>query len=110
MDDLPSDALIYVIVDKSRTGRRRTAGRRREGGADVAVPQSCEAPFLVKAVVPGLREGGYEQENALRYTSACEPGHGASGSPLIAPDGHSVVGLDKHEQRRREALHGEQPV
>ncbi|MEV1246596.1 trypsin-like serine protease [Nonomuraea sp. NPDC049750] len=47
----------------------------------------------VKAVVPGLREGGYEQENALTYTSACEPGHGASGSPLIAPDGQTVVGL-----------------
>jgi hypothetical protein len=47
----------------------------------------------VQAVVPVLREGGYEQENALRYTSACEPGHGTSGSPLIAPDGRTVVGL-----------------
>jgi hypothetical protein len=47
----------------------------------------------VKAVVPGLREGGYEQENAVTYTSACEPGHGASGSPLIAPDGQTVAGL-----------------
>ncbi|MBE1589013.1 trypsin-like serine protease [Nonomuraea angiospora] len=47
----------------------------------------------VKAVVPRLREGGYEQENAVRYSSACEPGHGASGSPLIAPDGRTVVGL-----------------
>jgi hypothetical protein len=47
----------------------------------------------VTAVVPALREGGYEQQDALRYTGACEPGHGASGSPLIAPDGQTVVGL-----------------
>jgi hypothetical protein len=47
----------------------------------------------VDAVVTRLGEGGYETRDAPRYTDGCDPGHGASGSPLIAPDGRTVVGV-----------------
>ncbi len=48
-----------------------------------------------EAVVPHLREGGYRQTNAIRYatTKDCTPHHGTSGSPLLSPDGTTVVGI-----------------
>ncbi|MGH9062035.1 MAG: S1 family peptidase, partial [Acidimicrobiales bacterium] len=48
-----------------------------------------------EAVVPHLREGGYQQDNSIRYatTADCAPGHGMSGSALLAPDGSTVVGI-----------------
>ncbi|WP_062429882.1 trypsin-like serine protease [Herbidospora daliensis] len=46
-----------------------------------------------EAVVGQLREGGYRQRNAIRYATAedCAPGHGTSGSALLAGD--TVVGV-----------------
>ncbi|MCE7005357.1 serine protease [Kibdelosporangium philippinense] len=54
-------------------------------------PENCTA----EAVVPRLKEEGYHHDNAIRYASSeeCVPGHGASGSPLIAADGNTVVGV-----------------
>ncbi|WP_369216071.1 trypsin-like serine protease [Streptomyces flavofungini] len=59
--------------------------------ADAAGRRKCTA----EAVVPHLREGGYQQDNAIRYRTAkdCDPGHGMSGSALLAPDGRTVVGI-----------------
>jgi V8-like Glu-specific endopeptidase len=53
--------------------------------------QSCAA----EAVVPHLREGGYQQDHSIRYatTTDCVPVHGMSGSALLAPDGSTVVGI-----------------
>ena len=52
---------------------------------------SCTA----EAVVAHLREGGYQQDDSIRYatTADCVPGHGMSGSALLAPDGTTVVGI-----------------
>jgi len=52
---------------------------------------SCTA----EAVVPHLREGGYQQDDSIRYATSegCEPQHGSSGSALLAPDGTTVVGI-----------------
>jgi secreted trypsin-like serine protease len=47
----------------------------------------------VDAVVPHLREAGYQQDGSYRYDSQCGPSHGASGSPLVAADGVTVVGV-----------------
>ncbi|SDG99996.1 Trypsin-like peptidase domain-containing protein [Lentzea fradiae] len=47
----------------------------------------------IEAVVPHLREEGYTQDNAYRYDSACQPSHGASGSPIVLRDGVTVVGV-----------------
>ncbi|MFF0145230.1 secreted trypsin-like serine protease [Amycolatopsis sulphurea] len=54
-------------------------------------PGSCSA----EAVVPHLREGGYQLDNSIRYVTipACSGGHGTSGSPLVGPDGTTVVGI-----------------
>ncbi|WP_066361947.1 trypsin-like serine protease [Herbidospora mongoliensis] len=48
-----------------------------------------------QAVVEHLREGGYQQNDAIRYAAAddCAPGHGMSGSALLAPDGITIVGI-----------------
>ncbi|MEU0840105.1 serine protease [Streptomyces sp. NPDC005962] len=48
-----------------------------------------------EAVVPHLREGGYQMDNSIRYATSdnCAPWHGDSGSALLAPDGTTVVGI-----------------
>jgi hypothetical protein len=52
-------------------------------------------PCTVQAVVPHLREGGYQLDNSIRYaaTDNCYLGPGYSGSAMIAPDGNTVVGV-----------------
>lgn len=48
-----------------------------------------------EAVVTHLREGGYQQDDSIRYATSedCTPWHGTSGSALLAPDGTTVVGI-----------------
>ncbi|MFJ8314255.1 MULTISPECIES: trypsin-like serine protease [unclassified Streptomyces] len=48
-----------------------------------------------EAVVPHLREGGYQMDNSIRYAagSGCNPQHGYSGSPLLARDNTTIVGI-----------------
>lgn len=50
----------------------------------------------VEAVVPHLREAGYQQDNAVRYatTGNCASRAGHSGSALLASDGETVVGIN----------------
>lgn len=57
-----------------------------------------------EAVVPHLREGGYEQDDAIRYASdeACGVQPGMSGSALLAPDGSTVVGVHNTHNRNGE--------
>ncbi|WP_405560605.1 trypsin-like serine protease [Streptomyces sp. NBC_01180] len=47
------------------------------------------------AVLPHLREGGYQQDHSIRYATSkgCTPYYGFSGSALLAPDGSTVVGI-----------------
>ncbi|GAA4621073.1 trypsin-like serine protease [Saccharopolyspora hordei] len=54
-----------------------------------------------EAVVPHLREGGYQQDDAIRYatTEECAPWPGTSGSALLAADGHTVVGVHNTHNR-----------
>ncbi|MDR7281184.1 trypsin-like serine protease [Catenuloplanes atrovinosus] len=47
----------------------------------------------VDAVIPQLREGGYQQDDAYRYDAACGPRHGDSGAPLVLADGSTIVGV-----------------
>jgi hypothetical protein len=53
----------------------------------------------VEAVVPHLREDGYRLDRSLRYASGCGLGPGNSGSPLIAADGRTVVGIHNTSNR-----------
>ncbi|WP_406163948.1 trypsin-like serine protease [Streptomyces canus] len=48
-----------------------------------------------ETVVTHLREGGYQQDDSIRYAAGedCAPWHGTSGSALLAPDGSTVVGI-----------------
>ncbi|MCM4084307.1 trypsin-like serine protease [Paractinoplanes hotanensis] len=47
----------------------------------------------VDAVVPHLREAGYQQDRSYRYERGCEATHGTSGAPLVLADGFTVVGV-----------------
>jgi secreted trypsin-like serine protease len=47
----------------------------------------------IDAVIPHLREDGYQQDSSYRYDPACGPGHGSSGSPLVLGDGTTVIGV-----------------
>ena len=54
-----------------------------------------------EAVVPHLREGGYQQEGSIRYASddGCHVWPGMSGAALVAPDGSTVVGIHNTHNR-----------
>lgn len=54
-------------------------------------PPSCTA----EAVVTHLREGGYQQDNAIRYATAegCRTYSGMSGSALLSPDRGTVLAI-----------------
>ncbi|WP_063631956.1 MULTISPECIES: trypsin-like serine protease [Actinomycetes] len=54
---------------------------------------SARTDCAAAAVVPTLREGGYQQADSVRYDT-CKSSHGDSGAPLLAPDGHTVVGVN----------------
>ncbi|ADG77733.1 Peptidase S1 and S6 chymotrypsin/Hap OS=Tsukamurella paurometabola (strain ATCC 8368 / DSM /CCUG 35730 / CIP 100753 / JCM 10117 / KCTC 9821 / NBRC 16120/ NCIMB 702349 / NCTC 13040) OX=521096 GN=Tpau_1101 PE=3 SV=1 [Tsukamurella paurometabola] len=54
-----------------------------------AARKSCSA----EAVVPTVREGDWEQRDSVRYRD-CSSVPGESGSPLISPDGRTVVGVN----------------
>ncbi|QDW61464.1 trypsin-like serine protease [Oerskovia sp. KBS0722] len=60
-------------------------------------PRTC----TVEAVVPTLREGGYEQHDALRMAASpdCETFPGSSGAALVAEDGTTVVGVNGTNNR-----------
>ena len=55
-------------------------------------PRGC----TVEAVVPTLREGGYEQHDSLRMAQAerCMSQPGYSGAALVAADGTTIVGIN----------------
>jgi hypothetical protein len=48
------------------------------------------------AVVPHIREAGWQQDNAVRYalTGPCTSRPGYSGSPLLSPDENTVLGIN----------------
>ena len=48
---------------------------------------------VIDAVVPHLREQGYQQDDSYRYAADCGVRHGSSGAPLVLADGVTVVGV-----------------
>jgi secreted trypsin-like serine protease len=65
----------------------------------------------VEAVVPHLREDGYQQNGAVRYapsnTCASKPGY--SGTALLASDGKTVMGINNTHNRDGEQCTGNNP-
>jgi V8-like Glu-specific endopeptidase len=59
------------------------------------ITETRRATCSVEAVVPHLREEGYQLDNSMRYTATedCRLHQGNSGSALVASDGDSVVGV-----------------
>lgn len=77
---------------------------------DVLVP-SQRVDCTVEAVVPQLREEGYELVNSMRYAVSddCGLGAGYSGSPLVAPDGDTVIGVHNTTNRDGEQCTKDNP-
>ena len=48
----------------------------------------------IEEVLFGLREGGRSFRDSLRYDSACRTINGTSGSPIVATDGVTVIGIN----------------
>ncbi|MFI9455836.1 trypsin-like serine protease [Amycolatopsis sp. NPDC052450] len=67
----------------------------RAGDALTLAYTSSRLGCTAEAVVPHLKEGGYQFENSIRYATSpqCQPFHGMSGSALLAADGSTVVGV-----------------
>ncbi len=74
---------------------RLTSSPVRAGDSLTAADTSSRYHCTAEAVVPHLREGGYQQDHSIRYATGedCKPEHGNSGSALLAPDGDTVVGI-----------------
>ncbi|MFJ4095671.1 trypsin-like serine protease [Kitasatospora sp. NPDC089913] len=62
----------------------------------------------VDAVVPHLREDGYQQDRSVRY-AGCTSGPGHSGSALLASDGETVVGINNTHNRDGEQCTNNNP-
>ncbi|MGP4018466.1 trypsin-like serine protease [Saccharopolyspora sp. 5N708] len=73
----------------------------RAGDQVDAISGARRYSCTVEAVVPHLREEGYQQDDSLRYatTDNCHLGSGDSGTPLVATDGNTVVGLHNTSNR-----------
>ncbi len=67
----------------------------RAGDALTMAYTSSRLQCTAEAVIPHLREGGYQQDNSIRYATAenCSPWPGTSGSALLARDGSTIVGI-----------------
>ncbi|HWO67748.1 MAG TPA: serine protease, partial [Umezawaea sp.] len=74
---------------------RLTSTPMRAGDPLTLMHASGRSACRAEAVVDRLREGGYEMTDSIRYTTSpdCAPSHGQSGSPLLATDGVTVVGV-----------------
>lgn len=67
----------------------------RAGDQFSLVNNSSRLQCTAEAVVPHLKESGYQADNSLRYTTnkACLALQGMSGSALVAPDESTIVGI-----------------
>ncbi|WP_128381475.1 trypsin-like serine protease [Streptomyces cavernae] len=67
----------------------------RAGGPLTMAYAGGRLDCTAEAVVTNLREGGYQQDDSIRYATSedCAPWHGTSGSALLAPDLTTVVGI-----------------
>ncbi|RZQ61964.1 trypsin-like serine protease [Amycolatopsis suaedae] len=74
---------------------RLTADPVRAGDPLTLAYTSRRMACSAEAIVPHLREGGYQQDDSIRYAAgeACTPWPGTSGSALLAADGSTVVGI-----------------
>ncbi|MCS7482625.1 trypsin-like serine protease [Umezawaea endophytica] len=74
---------------------RLTSKPVRAGDPLTLVRSGGRSDCVAEAVVDRLREGGYEMTRSIRYatTAGCAPSQGHSGSPLLAADGVTVVGV-----------------
>ncbi|MEU5547794.1 trypsin-like serine protease [Streptomyces sioyaensis] len=74
---------------------RLTSTPVRAGSPLTMAYTSQRLACTTQAVVPHLREDGYQQDQSIRYAPSpdCNPWHGMSGSALLAPDGTTVVGI-----------------
>ncbi|SDD41386.1 Trypsin [Rhodococcus tukisamuensis] len=63
--------------------------------------ESSRPQCVVEAVVPHLREDGYQQDDAVRYapSDTCTSKAGYSGSVLLASDVNTVVGINNTHNR-----------
>jgi secreted trypsin-like serine protease len=70
-------------------------------GDTVTLKTSNALTCTIEAVVPTLREGGYEQHDALRMAASpdCETFSGSSGAALVAADGVTMVGVNATNNR-----------
>ncbi|MFD8323006.1 trypsin-like serine protease [Kitasatospora purpeofusca] len=89
-----------LAEEGAKVFRLSTTPMRR--GDRLSMAYSFNRPACtVEAVVPHLREGGYQQDHAVRYATSdncvSRPGH--SGSALLAPDGETVVGINNTHNR-----------
>lgn len=74
---------------------RLTSTPVRPGDELTMAYTSVRLHCTAEALVPHLREEGYEQDASIRYASGpdCAPWHGMSGSALLAADGTTVAGI-----------------
>ncbi|EME63674.1 S1 family peptidase [Amycolatopsis decaplanina] len=80
---------------------RLTTTPMRDGDRLLMAYSSSRPRCTVEAVVPHLREGGYQQDDAVRYATSetCASRPGYSGSVLLTPDANTVMGINNTHNR-----------
>ncbi|MFJ8826665.1 trypsin-like serine protease [Streptomyces sp. NPDC102467] len=80
---------------------RLTSTPIRAGDPLTMAYPSVRLNCTAETVVTHLREGGYQQDDSIRYATGadCAPWPGTSGSALLAPDGNTVMGIHNTHNR-----------
>lgn len=89
-----------LTADGAKTFQLSTTPTRAGDRVD-AITGTYRETCTIDAVIPHLREQAYLTDNVLRYARSadCNLGPGDSGSPLVAPDGNTVVGIHNTSQQ-----------
>ncbi|MFE5563441.1 hypothetical protein ACFQ68_00510 [Amycolatopsis japonica] len=84
---------------------RLTTSPMRAGDRLLMSYASGRPKCAIEAVVPHLREAGYQQDAAVRYAASdtCVSRPGLSGSALLSLDGNTVMGVNNTHNRDGES-------
>jgi len=103
-----TDVALYRLdktyAQLAREGAKvfRLATTPMRAGDRLLLSYSSSRPkCTVEAVVPHLREAGYQQDDAVRYapSDTCVSGPGYSGSALLTPDARTIAGINNTHNR-----------
>jgi secreted trypsin-like serine protease len=95
------DKTYAQLAEEGAKVFRLSTSPMRAGDQLLMAYASSRPQCTVEAVVPHLREGGYQQDDAVRYApnNTCQSKPGYSGAALLSLDGNTVMGINNTHNR-----------